>query len=54
MYGQASDLHFDSFPGLPEYTDFKEEKCKKNSANREHTSILVILMLIVMKAIFSK
>ncbi|UJR06551.1 hypothetical protein I4U23_010834 [Adineta vaga] len=54
MYGEAANLQFESFASLPKYKDLAPETCMKNSAIREHTFILVILMLIVMKAMIAK
>ncbi|CAF0843332.1 unnamed protein product [Adineta ricciae] len=54
MYGEAANLQFENFAGLPTYKDLTPEKCRKNSAIREHAFVLLILMPIVMKTIGSK
>jgi len=54
MNGEAVNLQLESFASLPKYKDLIPEKCTKNSAIREYTFILVILMPIVIKAIVAK
>lgn len=52
IYGEAAHLQFEDFDGLPKYENFQPEECTKSLAIREHPSILVTLMQIVMRRIF--